>query len=112
MLENYLTDNNLIITSNKKKVVGEMNKLDRLVQYKVLSKKEFLENYYFSYDKKAVKYLVENYNLSVEVALEYLNVLIYLKDMKYGNNLDKLLAIKKDLMDKHLFLVNPYLKSI
>ena len=59
MIEDYLKENNLIITSNKKKVVKEMNKSSRLIQYKVMTKKEFLDNYFFSYDKKTIKYLIE-----------------------------------------------------
>ena len=112
MLVDYLKENNLIITSNKKKVVKEMNKTNSLIQYKVMTKKEFLDNYCFSYDKKTIKYLIEKENISVEIALEYLNYLVYLEDKDYKNDkLNKLVSIKKDLLDKELLCTNQLFKS-
>jgi len=109
MIEKYLDINNLIITPNcyKKKVIKEINSLDYLVSYKVMDIKEFLNKFFFSYDKKTINYIVNNYNLTVSTAIEYLNNLYYLEDREYNfPKLNELNKIKKDLIDNNLLYFN------
>ena len=42
MLKDYLKNNNLIITSSKRKVIEDMNKLG-LISYRVMTQEEFLD---------------------------------------------------------------------
>ena len=113
MIEKYLDTNNLIIVPNtiKKRIIKELNSLDKLISYKVMDIKEFLENYFLSYDKKTVLYLVTKYNYSPENAIELLNNLYYLEDKKYNSKkLNDLLEIKKELDNNNLLKYNSNFK--
>lgn len=118
MLE-YLDDKNLIICPNslKKRIISELNEQTQLISYKIMSLEEFREAYFFSYDKKAVLYLIKNQNMKLEIALEYLNSLYYVEDRRYATTkLNLLVEIRKELLEHHLLTLNPlwkeYLKKV
>ena len=97
MIKDYLKDNNLIITPNssKKKVINEINSLDKLVSYKIMDINEFLRNYFFDYEKEAIYYVMKRENVNVSIALEYLNSLYFAEDKNYNNpKLNKLVSLK------------------
>lgn len=109
MIDKYLMDNNLIIVdiNSKKKIVDYMNNLDKLVSYKVMTLNEFRDNYFYTYDKKTIYYVMKKYNTTVEIALEYLNSLYYIEDKKYkAYKLNELVKLKKELLDNNLLIFN------
>ena len=118
MIEKYLKDNNLIIVPNsyRKKVIREINGLSHLISYKVMSLEEFLENYFFSYNKETIYYVMKRLEVSYEIALEYIKHLYYVEDIKYPYlKLNELVSLKKELFDNNLLITNPlfleYLKN-
>ena len=109
-----MNNNLLIVPSNiKEKILEEQNKKEELVNTKIMTLKEFINHYYFTYDKKTIYYLSENYNLKVSTAIEYLNNLIYIEDKKYNSKkLNNLVEIKKDLINNNLLTYDPLFKEL
>ena len=91
-LTNNLKDNTIIITnySNKLNILKELNNLDKLININFLTKEELLKKYYFSYDENAIYYLMNKYNLNIEVANIYLKNMYYIENKTYKaeNNKD------------------------
>ena len=109
MIKDYLEDNNLIIAPSfcKKKLINEINNLDKLISYKIMDINEFLKNYFFDYDKEAIYYVMKKENVNVDVALEYLNSLYFVEDKKYKNiKLNKLVTLKNELIFNNLLVFN------
>ena len=109
MIDKYLKENNLIIVEAKykKKIVNYMNNLDKLVSYKVMTLAEFRDNYFYTYNKETIYYIMKKYNTTVEIALEYLNSLYYIEDKKYNiYKLNELSKLKKELLDNNLLIFN------
>ena len=64
----------LICPSNqKKKILNELSNIDKLYNIKIYNKKEFIDNYYYSYNDKAIYYIINKYNLDIDVVKVYLN---------------------------------------
>ena len=76
----------------KKQILKQLTKEQKLLNIKILTKKELIKKLYFSYDLNAILYLIEKYNYKYEVATMYLDNLIYIEDKTYKN--DKLTPIK------------------
>ena len=74
-----LKNNSIIICDNDCKIQILKN-LKKLVNIKFMTMSEFIKNYCFDYDEKTILYLIKNYNIKYEVALEYLNNLYYIED--------------------------------
>lgn len=113
MITKYLKENNLIICPNslKKKIINEINKNEDLVSYKIIDLKTFLQNYFFSYDKKTIYYLINKLNLKYDIVLEYLESFYYLEDKQYQNEkLNQLVILKKELEEKELLYHNHFFK--
>lgn len=89
----------LIICSNgiKKNILKEASNLKKLVNFKFMSMKEFCDFYFGYCDSKSLYFLMEEFNLDYDVALEYLdNIMFDLDDLKiYYDYLDKLGFIYK-----------------
>lgn len=105
----FLDNDNLIICPNelRKSVIMDINKNSKLVSYKVMDLKEFLQNYFFSYDKRAIFYLMKKLNLKYEIALEYLGSFYYLENKSYDlKKLNDLALLKKELESKNLLISN------
>ena len=57
----------LIVKNNiKNKIIEELNN-NGLFNIKVMSLKEVLNKYYFTYDEKTIYYLVSKYNYNIDV---------------------------------------------
>lgn len=113
MIEAYLKEKNLIICPNDlaKSLVKEINNMSNLISYKIMDLHQFLENYYFSYDEKTIYYLIKKLNLQYEVALEYLESMFFVEDIKYhSKRLNELVKIKKELLQKQLLILHPSFK--
>ena len=100
----------IICNNNQKKYLLKMSKSLSNNKYYTLS--EFIKNLYFDYDYKAILYIIKKYNVKYDIAVEYLDNLIYVEDKKYDiEKLDFLVNLKKELMDNNLLIFNPYFKK-
>lgn len=102
----------LIICPNdtKLQLLGNNNELTNI---KYMTKSEYLSKYYFSYDDKALYYLIDKYNLNIDVAKVYLNSLYTInedKDYK-DEKLKYLREIKIDLINNKLLTYSPTFKK-
>ena len=95
----YLTDHTLLLIPNdiKEDIILEVTKEKPLIDIKY-SSLENLRRSFFEYDEKAVYYLMKHYNLKYEVALIYLNNMLYLKEKSYDSEkLNNLLKLKNEV---------------
>ena len=101
----------LIICNNsiKKKLLSESN---TLINRKFMTMKELINSYYFSYDDNAIYYLMNKYGYKYDVALVYLNNLIYIEDKEYNSDkLNFLSKLKKELDMNNLLIYDNYFKE-
>ena len=96
----------LIICPNdiKMKLLSKANEEKELFDIKFITKREYLNKYYFSYDERALYRLMDKYNLHIDVAKVYLRYLYIIDENKeYVNDkLDFLKEIKLDLINNNL----------
>lgn len=101
----------LVICDNNYKL-ELLKDMKKLVNIKFISMNEFIKSYYFDYDEKTILYIIKKHNVKYEVALEYLENLIYIEDIKYNNEkLDFLVSLKKDLINNSLLIFNNKFKN-
>ena len=62
----------------KNKIIEEVRKNNKLLNIKFMSLDEVRNNYYFTYDEKAIYYLINKYHYKYDVCLKYLNNLKYI----------------------------------
>ena len=104
--------NNTIVICNSNYKMQLLKNIKKLINIKFMSMDEFIKSYYFEYDEKTILYLIKKYNIKYEIALEYLNNLIYIEDNKYENEqLDFLVNLKKELIDNNLLIFNTKFKN-
>ena len=104
-----IKNNSIVVTEYdyKTKLLKEINNSSEFVAVKFMTKKEFLNNYYFSYDEKTIYYLMDKYHLDCSAAKIYLDNLYFIEDKNYSNDkLIKLANIKKELIDNDLLIFN------
>ena len=102
-----LKDNDIVVTENDYKLdlLKKLNDKKQLINVKFMTKKEFISRYYFSYDESSIYYLMDKYNIKEDIARVYLDNLYYVEDKTYNDlKLDKLVSIKKELIDKKLLI--------
>jgi ATP-dependent helicase/DNAse subunit B len=117
-----IKNGDLIITPThiKKQILKELTKEKRILNIKFMTIKEFTDNYFGSYDEKALYYLIKKYNLKYGVAKEYLdnvffNVTLlkpYYEELKAQNliienklfreKLNNIFVIGYDSLDKYI----------
>ena len=119
-----LQDKDIVITSNeiRNQILKELTNKKIMLNLKFYTLNEFMKEYYGTYGKEAIYFLVKHYGLSYDVALKYLdNIYIdyeplkEIKDTLKANNL----LIKNDLFRKHItrivvigeYLIDPFLKK-
>ena len=87
--------NKLIICPNEEKlnILKDLENNKSLHNYKFMTKKEFLNNYYFSYDENALYYLMKKYNYNIDVCKVYLKNL-YVIDINKSYKDEKLSLLK------------------
>lgn len=105
----YLKDDLLIVTNEsfKKHILSKTNAMYRL---KFMTIKELIQNFTFSYDERAIYYLMKKYDYHYDVAKMYLENLYYIDDINNPNIL-KLKEIKQELEDHNLLKTNRYFKQ-
>jgi ATP-dependent helicase/DNAse subunit B len=107
-----LKDNCIYIVPSdiKNDLLLDLSKEKKLKNIKFFALKEFINNLTFSYDEKAIYYLMKKYNYKYENAKIILDNLYYIEDKKYGNKkLDNLLEVKNDI--NGLLIYNDYFKN-
>ena len=114
-MNKYIKDNLLIICPNEEKIkiLDNLNKEDKLYDIKFMTKEEFKNNYYFSYNEKTLYYLLTKYNLNLDVAKVYLKNLYVIDISKdYSSPKLKFLQnIKKELLENNLLEENKNFKK-
>ena len=95
----------LIIAPNylKKEILKKISKENKLINIKIMNKKEFIKNYYGTYKKEALYFIMQKFNLNYDVAKKYLdNIFINSQIIKpYFDVLQK----------ENLLEINPYFKK-
>lgn len=106
----YLDDALVICpTAFKNHILKQVSKKGAFLNNKFMSLEEFLKDYFFDYDFKAVKYFVDKYEMKIDVAKTYLNNLYFIEDKNYGHEkLDTLVKYKKELTEKGLLTENSF----
>jgi len=104
-----IQDNAIIICDDyyKKYILKNMSQNHIFLNVKFYSKKSFLDEYLFKYDEKTIYYLVNKYNLKVDIAKMYLDNLKVVEDKFYNNpKIDYLVNLKKELDNEKLLKYN------
>lgn len=114
-LANILKDKTIYIcnTSYKNTILKEMTNRHLLLDVKFYTLHSFLKEYLFNYNEETLYYLMKTYHLKIEIALMYLNNLLYISlDKEYTNSKLKFLAsLKKELQSQNLLIYNPFFKE-
>ena len=80
-----------------------------LLNAKIMSKEKFFQEYFFTYDKRALSYLVQKYQVKVSIAQMYLENLYFIEDKEYKKDKLKFLKnIKDELSGEGLLKTNVY----
>ncbi len=109
-----VTDNTIFICENsyKKAILNNLTKQNIFCNVKFYSKKEFIQEYLFSFDERAIYYLVSKYNLKISIAKMYLNNLYFLPSVIPDNpKLQFLNDLKKGLDSLGFLIYNPLFKK-
>lgn len=88
--------------STKEQILQIIND-DFTYNYKFITKEELFNNVYFSYDKKAIIYLMKK-NYSYESSIEILENLNFIA--RGNNKLDELSSLKEELLNHNLLKTN------
>ena len=100
-------------TSSKNRLLKEYSISKNLVKTKFMTKKEYISNYYYSYDYKTIYYLMNKYKYNLDVVKVYLDNLYSIdinKNYK-SNKLNSLKEIKKELLENNLLYINHNFKE-
>ena len=104
-----LEDNRVYIVPEniKKELLLELTNKKLLIDIKFFSLKEFINNLTFTYDEKAIYYLMKNYNYKYDNAKTILDNLYYINEETFNNQkLIELKNIKEEIKD--LLIYNEY----
>ncbi len=99
-------------TDLKKEILLKENNNTNLSKIKFISKNDYLNHYFFSYDYKTIYYVMKNYNVPYSIAKEYITNLYFIEDNNYKNK--KLLflkELKKDLINNNLLYFSSTFKD-
>ncbi len=109
MLNEILQDNNIIIIPSniKNKIIKQIS--NKLINVKIITINELKEKLTFSYDTRAIKYIMDKNNINYPNAKELINNMYYLFDDNYDNKkLSALNKLKQELIDNKLITIDPY----
>ncbi len=110
-----LENNMLIVCPNEQKIkiLNQIEQENKLYNLKFMTKEEFLSNYFFSYNDKAILYLMKKYHYKVDVCKVYLNYLYIIDDEKTYKNkkLMFLKILKQELQKENLLEYNHTFKE-
>lgn len=108
-----IKDNTLLITnsSNKKELIKRISSLDRLVNIKVMTIKELIDNYYFTYDEKTIYYLMNKYNIKYSIARKYIDNMYYVNETVENEKINNIYKLRQELIENNLLYVNDLFKA-
>jgi len=104
----------LIITSRtrKKKLIKEIREKDPFSNIKFLTLEEFLKEFPYQYNEKALEYIMKKYNIILDIAKIYLkNITLYDINDENFKETSFLTDLKKDLLNKNLLQENILFKN-
>lgn len=111
MLDEYLKDDMIVVSPlhTKMEILKKIQTQKEFYNIKFMTKEEFFQEYYFSYDERAYCYLQEKYHYHLDVCKVYLKNLYIIEDSKKYQNkkLKKLKQLKKELKEAGLLKENP-----
>ena len=97
-IDKYLENNIIFIIPNniKKKLIKYINNKSKMYDIKILTLNEFKRSYFFDYNKKTIKYLMDNYNLNFKTAKEYIDNIYNVLEPSKTKKINYLLQIKEN----------------
>lgn len=107
----------IIITtnSNKKNILKKLSKEKKLYNIKFYTFNELKKKIFFSYDNKAIAYLMENYNVIYDIAKIYLENMYFCNNNTNNDKINFLYNLKSELESNNLLkkdtLFKNYLKE-
>lgn len=102
----------LIVKSDIKNKIIEKLSNEGLLNTKVLSLEEVRDKYYFTYNERAIYYLIKKYNYQIDVAKMYLSNMKLVKEEDYDNNkIRKIIELKNELKENNLLIYNEGFKN-
>ncbi|MBQ8472261.1 MAG: PD-(D/E)XK nuclease family protein [Bacilli bacterium] len=109
-----INEKTLIITNNniKEKILEFINSLDKLINFKLMTKSEFSKHYFYDYHEETIYYVTKKYNLTVKNAIMYLDNIKYVIDSNIED--DKVKFLKEmylDLKENNLLEFDDLFKS-
>ena len=114
-MNEYIKDSLLIICPNEEKIkiLDNLSKEDKLYDIKFMTKEEYKKNYFFTYDEKALYYLLNKYKFNLDVAKVYLkNLYVIDESINYKSpKLTFLKELKLELKNNNLLEENPNFKD-
>ena len=106
-----LGNNSIIICPRETKKVL-LKQVKKLVNIKFLTINELLDKCLFSYDERAILYVIKNYSVRYEIALEYLDNIKYISNIVYDvEKLNFLKDLKNDLVKNDLLIFDDKFKE-
>lgn len=112
-IDKYLENNIIFIIPNniKKKLIKYINNKSKMYDIKILTLNEFKKSYFFDYNEKTIKYLMDNYNLNFKTAEEYINNIYNVLEPSKTKKINYLLQIKENLEINNLIIKDIYFKE-
>lgn len=109
MIEKYIRDDILIITPNsyKKRILLKQKKLCNI---KFMTLSELKQQLLFSYDERAIYYLMKKYHYKYDIAKMYLDNLYYIGDIQ-NSKIFHLKNMKEELNEEKLLLYNSHFRN-
>ena len=109
-------ENNILVIcpdEQKLKILNQLQQESKLYNIKFMTKEEYLKNYFFSYQDKAILYLMKKYHYKVDVCKVYLKYLYVIDEKKKYHNqkLKFLQELKKELQENNLLEYNNAFKK-
>ena len=76
-------NNKLVIVKDEMKnsLLELISKCNKILNIKIITLSELKKKYYFDYDREAIHYICNKYNVNFDVAKIYLNNMYYLNDL-------------------------------
>lgn len=114
---NNLKNNDLVITNNKQSLLDYLNKHKKLLNLRIMTLKEFKDNYFGYVDQKALYYLISKYKYKYDIAKMYLENYYFLDDLKKeleDHNLINRTPLFKESIKRIVLIdvnVDPYIKK-
>ena len=106
-------DMDLVIVKNniKNMLIEELNN-SGLMNVKVMSLEEVRGKYYFTYDERAIYYLMKKYGYQVDVARMYLKQITKVSDEDFGNEkIRTIINLRDELRSNNLLIYNNGFKN-